>query len=126
MRTIAAGSEGTRPKTSMKTPPLNAVAKSHEMRERWPKRDDRRSEKIPPEGLETMLRRPEMEARPPPTGWELRLFARKRKEKRGKKEKRERKKRGEFLDGCAGSKKKKSLETPKTSKPKKPKTKLTA
>jgi hypothetical protein len=51
----------------MKTPPPNAVAKSHEMRERWPKRDDRRSEKIPPEGLETMLRRPEMEARPPPT-----------------------------------------------------------
>ena len=26
---------------------------------------------MPPEGLETMLRRPEMEAMPPPTGWEL-------------------------------------------------------
>ena len=56
---------------SMERPPPNAATRSHVMRERWPKRAERRSEKMPPEGLETTLRRPETEAMPPPTGWEL-------------------------------------------------------
>ena len=79
MSTVPTAREmGRAPKSSMKRPPPKAATKSHVMRARCPKRADTRSDTTPPDGRDTRLSRPEMEAMPPPRVWlMLKWFCRK-------------------------------------------------